>query len=154
MSFTTDIRAFAKKANANMDMVVRRATFELCSMLVLKTAVDTGLLRSNWQVGQDTPPEGTIGMDVSVRHEDRVKVSRIKGGAVKAHRVATGGTVNRVFDQTQTLSAGHVAWIVNNLPYALSIMEYGHSKQTPPAAARTSVMEIQSRLNSLVRGLA
>lgn len=124
MSFGSDIASFGSKASSNMDLVVRRATFELSSMLVKDTAVDTGLLRSNWHLQQDKPPAGTqpIGAPPAIA-------------------------------QSQTLNAGHVAYLVNNLPYAMAIMEYGHSKQTPLASARTSVMQVQAMVASFVRGL-
>lgn len=125
MSFSADVSEFARKAGANMDTVVRRATFELASDLVMRTAVDTGLLRSNWQVGQDAVPSGTLPIGTSP-----------------------------AMAQSQTLSSGHVAWITNNLPYAMPILEFGHSGQTPPATARLAVKRVQAKVNDLVRGLA
>lgn len=124
MSFGSDVARFNGRASSNMDIVVRRATFELSSMLVKKTAVDTGLLRSNWHLAQDKAPEGTQPIGTSP-----------------------------ALEQSQKLNAGTVAYLVNNLPYAMAIMEYGHSKQTPVAAARTSVMQIQAMVSSFVRGL-
>lgn len=125
MSFSADVSRFATKAKANMDTVVRRATFELSNTLIFKTAVDTGLLRSNWQIGQDMVPTGTLPIGQSPAPA-----------------------------QAMTLNAGHIAWITNNLPYAMPILEFGHSKQTPPATARIAVKQVQAKVDEICRGLA
>ena len=52
MSFSADLTKFAAKANANVDTVVRKVTFDLARAVIRRTPVDTGHARGQWQVGR------------------------------------------------------------------------------------------------------
>lgn len=98
--FTADIRKFVEKTNGNIDLVVRKVLFDLSTSLVLRTPVDTGRLRANWQYGLDSIPES-----VSDGTDD--PTARLHGEI---------GNVPEV--------AGRRHYLINNLPYA-PVVEYG-----------------------------
>jgi hypothetical protein len=106
--FTINVSAFVKKAKLAPNVVLRKIALDLFRAVVLRTPVDTGMLRSNWQVGLGTMPSGTIG-------------APDKNGA----RV-----LREITDQTSRAEWGTSVFLVNNLPYA-SVVEYG-SFPNPP----------------------
>ena len=132
MGFAEDIKRFTEKTNVKMDTVVRKITFDLTSAIVLKTPVDTGLARSNWQVGIGTRPTGT-------------RATLDKTGSVSIAEAA---------QVTADLKAGSVCFIVNNLPYIMAL-EYGSSEQArnPEGMARISVARFQAIADAAVRSV-
>lgn len=117
-SFTLDIDRFVKKAKGNLDLVVRKVALDLFKRVIMKSPVDTGRFKGNWQVAIGAMPGGTL------------EVNDKDGTA----------TISRVTAATLNLKAGDVINLVNNLPYARAL-EYGHSKQAPAGMVRLSVME-------------
>lgn len=79
-----------------------------------------GRFRGNWQFSIGTPADGTL---------DRADAS---GGA----------TLAKLKLQVESLTAGQVAYIVNNLPYAIPL-EYGHSTQAPSGMVRVTLARFQ-----------
>ena len=130
MSFASDVAKFGNKVNTRMDVVVRKITFDLTSSIVLKTPVDTGLARSNWQVGIGSRPSGT-------------RATLDKSG---------GSSITEAAQVTASIKAGGVCYIVNNLPYIMAL-EYGHSKQASAGMARISVARFQAIANAAVRSV-
>ena len=159
MSFSSDVARFGAKATSNMDIVVRRATFELGRMLINKTAVDTGLLRSSWFFGYNSDTTSTASVDMTSYRKSKglqstFSVKEKRKADRQAKRDQSGGaSMARLNEWARIVEAGTVSYITNNLPYAMAIMEFGHSRQTPIAAARTSVMQIQAMVNTFVRAL-
>lgn len=120
MDFGDQIAAFADKAEAKLDLAVRKISLELFSRVILKTPVLSGRLRGNWQVAVGTVPNGTLDL------EDKSGTATIS-----AATAATSG-----------LAAGDVIFLVNNLPYAQRI-EDGYSKKAPAGMVGLSVQEFQ-----------
>lgn len=122
MSFALDLKKFAEKAGANAEQVVRRATFEVARSVVMKTPVDTGRARSNWQFGDGEMPAGTLdGVDPQ--------------GSATLTKLSAAIMQSRV---------GGVTYVANNLPYALRL-EYGWSRiQAPNGMVRTTLAEFDS----------
>lgn len=117
-SFTLDIDRFVKKAKGNLNLVVRKVALDLFRRVIMKSPVDTGRFKGNWQVAIGSIPGGTLRVDD-------------KDGTA---------TISRVTATTLGLKAGDVITLVNNLPYARPL-EYGHSKQAPAGMVRLSAME-------------
>lgn len=117
-SFTLDIQRFVDKANGNIDLVVRKIALDLFTRIVLKSPVDTGRFRGNWQVGIGAIPAGTLELND-------------KAGTA---------TISRVTAATLGVSAGQTIYLINNLSYARRL-EYGWSKQAPEGMVRKSVAE-------------
>ena len=110
--FELQLRAFADKAKGNADAAVREVVLEVGRRLVIRSPVDTGRFRSNWFYGVDAPPsESTLGVGSAEVHGD-----------------------------IPAKAAGHVHYVVNNLPYAWRL-ENGYSKQAPAGMVGLTVVE-------------
>lgn len=115
-SFEINMAAFAKKANGNMDLVLRKITLDLLRRVVMKTPVDTGRARGNWQIGRGKMPEGETG---KLGADDS-----IAAGAPEALQAKMGEPV----------------FLVNHVPYILEL-ERGSSKQAPNGMVATTLRE-------------
>lgn len=123
-SFELDIARFVEKAKGNVDLVVRKVALDLFKRVIMKSPVDTGRFRGNWQVAIGSIPAGTLQIDD-------------KAGTA---------TIAKVTAATMRLQAGQVITLVNNLVYARAL-EYGHSKQAPNGMVRLTVTEYGAIVN-------
>lgn len=135
--FTLDIAKFVDKAKGNADLVVRKVTLEMFKKIVIKSPVDTGRFKSNWQAAVGTVPRGTLGLADSVTHGEDGK-ERARGAARDA--AAGSAAFARVNAVALSGKAGDVIYLVNNLHYA-NALEYGHSSQAPEGMVRLSILE-------------
>jgi len=55
MSWATDLQRIAKKGGQNLGMLAKAVKVELFSGIVEDTRVDTGRLKGNWQVQENSP---------------------------------------------------------------------------------------------------
>jgi hypothetical protein len=117
-SFTLDVQRFVDKAKGNVDLVVRKVSLDMFKRVIMKSPVDTGRFKGNWQVAIGSIPAGTLEVDD-------------KTGAA---------TITKVTATALPLKAGDVITLVNNLPYGRRL-EYGWSKQAPSGMVRLSVAE-------------
>lgn len=117
-TFELDIARFVAKAKGNVDLVVRKISLDIFKRVIIKSPVDTGRFRGNWQVQIGSIPAGTLEL------ED-------KSGTA---------TVAKVTAETLGLKAGEIIYLVNNLPYARRL-EYGYSKQAPSGMVRITLQE-------------
>lgn len=120
-SFELDIARFVEKAKGNVDLVVRKVALDVFKRVIMKSPVDTGRFRGNWQVAIGSIPAGTLQIDD-------------KAGTA---------TIAKVTAATMRLQAGQVITLVNNLVYARAL-EYGHSKQAPNGMIRLTLTEFGS----------
>ena len=124
-SFTLNINAWVKKSGDRMDLAVRYLSLELLRRIVLRSPVDTGHFRANWQVDIGSAPDGIIpGVDK-------------QGNA----------TIGRADAKLQAAVAGKSVFIVNNLPYA-QVLEDGHSGQAPQGMVAITVSEFNEALKA------
>lgn len=134
-TFTVDIQKFIEKTNVGADKFVRKVCLDLMTGIVLKTPVDTGRARANWQASIDTPVAGTVAFEGDTGKGIQAPASSAGSAA------SIGGGMDAVAKAT-----GRVFWLVNNLPY-ISRLEYGAwSKQAPHGMVRTTIAEIQRKL--------
>ncbi len=120
MGFAEDIEAFASKTERKMDFAVRKISLELFSRVILRTPVDKGRARANWQVSIGATSNGTLEL------EDKSGTATISA----ATAVAAG------------LRAGDVIFLVNNLQY-IQRLEDGYSGQAPAGMVGLTVQEFQ-----------
>jgi hypothetical protein len=121
MGFADEVRAFAQKSPAAAAMVHKKIALELFSRVIMRTPVDTGRLRGNWQAAVNVFAPGTLGdLDPS------------GGGAIAA---ATATVTGAAPFATLTLT--------NNLPYAARIEYDNWSQKAPAGMVRVSVAEFQ-----------
>lgn len=122
MSWSVPLDRLVAKAKGDVETVVRKATFEVFRMVVLRTPVDTGRARANWNVSFGAPNYAT-----SVITDQGRGVAE----AAKVLRLPVGG----------------VTWISNGLPY-IRQLEHGHSKQAPQGMVRLSAMEFARHVSA------
>lgn len=123
-SFSLNIQRFVAKANGNLDLVVRKIALEMFHRVIVKSPVDTGRFKGNWQVAIGSIPAGMLELND-------------KSGTA---------TISRVTAATLALKAGDLIYLVNNLEYARAL-EYGHSKQAPAGMVRLTLSEFQGVVN-------
>ena len=107
------IDKLVEKAKGDLDTVVRGVTLRVFRSVVLRSPVDTGRFRANWNVSYGAPDYTTT---------PRTDEARGVAEAQKALTLAVGGVV----------------FISNGLPYARRL-EYGWSKQAPYGMVRLTV---------------
>jgi hypothetical protein len=87
-----------------------------------------GRFRGNWQFSLETPATGEL---------DSIDPNGAE-------------TLAALIRQAQSMTAGQVAYIVNNLPYAIPL-EYGHSTQAPAGMVRLTVERFQRIVDEAAR---
>ncbi len=131
VSFALDVSKWCDKARDNADLVVRKVALDLFSRIILRSPVDTGRFRGNWQVAIGNVPDGTIEI------EDK-----------------TGqATISKATAEAANVRAGQVIYLVNNLPYAWTL-ETGHSKQAPAGMVGITLQEFQPIVDQVTRDIA
>lgn len=105
-SFAVDVQRFAQLSNTRINTLLRRVISGILRGVVRKSPVDTGRFRANWQLGVDSRPSGVIAS-------------------------TENNAISNALPVMPAQPAGHVYYIVNNLPYAQAL-EDGHSTQSPP----------------------
>lgn len=123
MTFATQVRNFTTKAEKATDKTIRAITFALFREVIMRTPVDTGRLKGNWQATQSAPATGTVTVD-----------DKSGGKTVVAMAAAIGGW-------------GSVSYLSNNLPYAhrIEFDGWSHTK-APEGMVRKSL----ARINAIV----
>lgn len=123
-SFELDIARFVEKAKGNIDLVVRKVCLDLFKRVIMKSPVDTGRFRGNWQVAIGSVPAGTLELN------DKTGTA----------------TIAKVTATTLQMEAGQVITLVNNLIYGPGL-EFGRSKQAPNGMVRLTVVEYGGIVN-------
>jgi len=119
--FADQVRAWERKTERKMDLAVRKIALEMFRRIILKSPVDTGRFRGNWQIAIGSVPDGTLELD------DKTGTATIAKGAA----IALG------------MNAGDTIYFANNLPYARRLEE-GYSQQAPAGMVALTVQEFQS----------
>ena len=145
-TFAVQVGAFAAKAGARADLVRKKVALEILTRVVLKTPVDTGRARGNWQVG-----ESAIGQQTST----------LDPGGTAA--IEAGGALINATPPEQTS-----IFITNSLPY-IEVLENGgypnpaktgdktvggYSRQAPQGMVRTTLVEFRDILGDAVKETA
>jgi hypothetical protein len=135
-TLTVDLAKLLGKSKANASQVARAVALELESRVVLKSPVDTGRFRGNWNVGINTSDTAEYSADKS-----GIKVNSRAIGALSKFKL------------------GDSIWITNNLPYTqkLEFGLYGHgpktingySKQAPHGFIRITYQEVMSAFENI-----
>lgn len=127
--FALNLQKFVDKAKAAPAQVVRKVGLDLATRVVMRSPVDTGRFRANWNVAFG-------------RVDTLTTPSTDKSGGKTTERV-------RVQLNGWSPGAGDI-YLTNSLPYAIPL-EYGHSKkQAPQGMVRLTVVEFQTFVNAAV----
>lgn len=128
MSFSGDIKKFTSKTERATLFVFRGTALGLFSKVILRTPVDTGRLRANWQINLNSPASGTV------------------GGSDKSG----GKAISKANNGTGKAKITDSIYLINNLPYA-KVIENGSSTQAPQGMVKVTVTEFQREVEKNVR---
>lgn len=126
--FKREFGRLLQRVGDKVDTVVRKAAIDIGTSLVMKSPVDTGRFRGNWQFGI-----GKVNQDVSSEVD--------KSGAASVGRVVAG--VGQ-WGNYQTM------FMTNSLPYAIRL-EYGWSQQSPQGMVRITVVEFKAAIRKALK---
>lgn len=119
-------RAYERKVEQRVAQVTRWVALEALRRAVLKSPVDTGRFRGNWQTAVSVRPDGTL------------DVLDPSGSATLAEG-------SRNISQLQPYE---VVYLSNNVEYAAAL-EDGHSQQAPQGVVAVTVAELQAFFNNI-----
>jgi hypothetical protein len=120
MSFSLDIKEFAKATELELELVTRKIALDAYARVTRKTPVDTGRARANWNVGAGKPDLSTIEAG-----ESSPPPSLSKGDGEEA------------------------IYITNNLDYIFEL-EDGSSKQAPRGMVNVSMLELEAGIKNVL----
>lgn len=124
--FHKALKKFKVDSLEKAEAVFQKVAFDMSRRIIMRTPVDTGRARANWQPGINARPS------TSVASFD------------KSGRQATSAAKSSVSE----LKIGDVFSLVNNVAYIVPL-EFGHSSKAPNGMVRITVAEfgiIVSRL--------
>jgi hypothetical protein len=121
-TFNADLKAFAKKLDLGIGVVVEKIGQDLFTKIVKRTPVDTGRMRASWAVSLSEPSGFVPGQE-----------GPFAAPAFNAGQI-TGMTT---------------LWIVSNLVYA-EPLENGHSGQAPQGMVKISVAETAAEIQTIL----
>lgn len=102
--FEDDVRKFERKTEKKMKLVVRKVMLEIIRKIILKTPVDKGTLRANWQLAIGNVPNGTLELN------DKTGTATVSKAAANSLGYDLGDTI----------------YLANNLPYVRTVEEGGY----------------------------
>lgn len=124
--FSIPLSALAARSNARLETVVRRVTIDIYRRVILRSPVDTGRFRANWNISYGTP-------DVTFT------------GATNKNTTLTAAERSVV----ASFPVGGISYLANGLPYAREL-EFGSSTQAPQGMVRLTVREFASAVAQAV----
>ena len=136
-SFADQVARFEKDALRKMNLAVRKISLEIFSRVILKSPVDTGRFRGNWQVAIGSVPSGTLELD------DKTGTATVSKADLKLVGAKAGDTI----------------YLANNLPYAVRLEEGGYndgpktvggfSRQAPAGMVALTVQEFAAIVDEI-----
>jgi hypothetical protein len=114
-TWSVPIDELVARSKERIDQIVRVATMQLFYQVVMRSPVDTGRFRANWNFSINRPDTSTT---------ESTDKSR---GVAEAQKALNYG-------------AGQVVYLTNALPYAYRL-EHGWSKQAPAGMVKVSATE-------------
>lgn len=135
--FNKEILTFARSLTPNqLRLFYSKLALDMLRGVVMRTPVDTGRARGNWQVSLDQPVDGELeGVDQSGSRTIENGAKVIQGAGQQ--RNAAGQFLSSVDP-----SAFRVIWISNNVAY-IQLLESGSSKQAPSGMVRRTIEELR-----------
>ena len=129
--FDLDLGEFGKQLDDESGIAIRKIGFEILRGIVLKSPVDTGRFRGNWNVSFNGPDESVVELEGESipqgKEETKIAGEVLSKGATKIDGFKAG--------QNKSI---HIS---NNLPYAARL-ENGYSKQAPAGMLDLTLAEI------------
>src|SRR5574343_1572002 len=104
MSFALDLSKACEKAKGQTEIMARKVMLDLFSRVIMKSPVDTGRFRANWNVGYGSPDTTTT--------------------------ESTESALGKVTKEIVSAELGGKIYLSNSLPYSIRL-ENGWSGQAP-----------------------
>ena len=118
--FNRALRKASKQVpRSHLVIFQKKIAMEALRRVVMKTPVDTGRARGNWQVD----------------------INNVPGGVLETTDKSGGGTTASGVAAMATLPPFGTVWIANNLPY-IKALENGHSGQAPAGMVSVTLAEL------------
>ena len=132
MSFERELEAdFQREVMGGLSKMMRKATVEVFTRVLMRSPVDLGRFRGNWQLSVGSPIE--------------TEIESFFGGAAGSGPDADEfAKLNPVLSELNR-DADQQVWLTNNVPYA-EVLEDGSSQQAPQGIVSISVMETEAAL--------
>jgi hypothetical protein len=127
-SFEDDLQRFKINTERKLELVARKVALELFRRVILKTPVDKGRARANWQASLGSPATGTVDA-----------ADKTKSG---------GPTFRTVVAASSGFEVGDTIYLANNLPY-IRRLEEGYSQQAPAGMVALTVQEFAQIVNQI-----
>jgi len=141
-NFTINLAKIIEQAKENGAAIARKIALELETRVILKTPVDTGMLRNRWSVSLNSIDNAEYGADKTGQE-----------------------SISRALGELSSFKLGDTIWITNNLPYmqniefglygkgksATSKTINGYSSQAPQGVIRITFKEVSSALEDIAR---
>lgn len=126
MGFGDEVGKWSDETANKVELAIRKIAIDAFTRIVLRSPVDTGRFRGNWQVSIENIPIGTVNQSDESGSE----------------------TIAEIVKVASELKGDQAIYLVNNLPYARRL-EYGWSKQAPGGMVRLTVQEFQSIIKQI-----
>lgn len=125
--FSKRIKAIADGVEKNANTMMRKTVITVASAVALRTPVDTGRARANWQTQIGSAAGGVINSFPS-------------GSKGSTGAAAAGVAISQATQTMQKYRQGGVdVYISNNLPY-IGMLNQGSSKQAPAGFIESAIM--------------
>jgi hypothetical protein len=125
--FKMDLKNFADQVMpSEHEKFCKFVSLNVLTAVIMKTPVDTGLARGNWQVTEDIPATSPI------QHTDKSGYETLSSGKAK---INLSKPIKKVL------------WISNNVPYIVRL-EDGWSKQAPLGMLELTLAEVRAKVDS------
>ena len=108
---TIPLDQLADKLGARLDEAAKALKIAVFSEAVRRTVVDTGRLRGNWQISNDSPATGTVsaGGPKTVKPGERAK---------QPPPAPSGDQISAIAQFVDSGPGASLTYLTNNLPYA------------------------------------
>ena len=118
MSFALKVEDWELRSKQELRTIMRKVALELFTRIIMRTPVDTGRLRDNWQVEIGTPSGNVLD-----RFDPRGQEA-----------------INETTSVVERWDGDTAIFLFNNLPYAMAVEE-GWSSQAPQGMVRVTLLE-------------
>lgn len=123
-TFGDDLHKFAKKAELDLNTVVRKVSFDLWNNVTRRTPVDTGRARGSWNITEEVTDLST-------------KAPKQKGEKYPAN---VKGNVGQI-------TGKRAVYITNNVEY-IEYLEDGWSDKAPAGMVKVAIAEEAAKLKA------
>lgn len=128
MGFAAALKELTERRKGDLEAASRQAMILAAQSIVLRSPVDTGRFRANWQFG----------------------VGALNSATTTSEDPSGAATISALQGAINNAKIGGVWYATNSLPYA-NRLEYGWSDQAPGGMVRLTAQELPDMIRSYLR---